>query len=139
VLGGRVGRPRITKRRRWLLRAAAVVLAASSLGCVYRVNREANQVAQLLAQGMLHGHVTRGVEREAWKRVRVGMTKREVEALLGEAPCKRTTTREHVANGQDWWEYGYASSIFAPAPDNRSHVVYFDSDGRVASISEPTS
>ena len=40
----------MTKRRWWLLGAVAVVLAAGT-GYVYRVNREANQVAQLLSAG----------------------------------------------------------------------------------------
>src|SRR5262249_18368413 len=103
----------------------------------YRVNRETDQVAHAMADAMLHGHEAKGVERAAWSRVRVGMTMHEVELLLGEAPSKRSRQNEKGTDDQRWWEYGYVSSTLAPVPDNRAYVIYFDADGRVASVREP--
>jgi len=128
----------MTKPWRWVMGAAAVAIAGVSAGYVYRMKREADQVANLLAEGMLHGYVAKGVAAEAWSRIRVGMTKEQVQALLGEPPNKKTTSLEHVNDSQDWWEYGYVSSVLAPVPDNRSYVVYFSRSGSVVSFRAPT-
>jgi len=51
------------------------------------------------------------------------MAKSQVLEVLGEPPHKGT---ELGGDRQEYWEYGHVSSVFAPVPDNRGHVVYFD-------------
>jgi hypothetical protein len=121
---------------RWRVLAGVGLLVLVGIGAyVYRVNREANQVAGVIAQGMLKGYPAKPVDPEGWKRVHVGMTKDEVLGLLGEAPHKGTEPGE---DSREYWEYGHVSSVFAPVPDNLGHVVYFDKQGLVSSTREPT-
>jgi len=120
-------------RSRLLVGVGLLVLVGSG-AYLYRVNREANQAADVIAQAMLEGYAAKPVDPEAWKRVRVGMAKDQVLGLLGEAPHKGT---ELGTDSQEYWEYGHVSSFFAPVPDNSGHVVYFDKQGRVSSTREP--
>ena len=120
---------------RWRILVGAGLLVLVGIGVyVYRVNRELNQVAGVLAQGMLKGYPAKPVDPEGWRRVHVGMAKDDVLVLLGEAPHKGAELGGH---SQEYWEYGHVSSVFAPVPDNLGHVVYFDKQGLVSSTREP--
>jgi outer membrane protein assembly factor BamE (lipoprotein component of BamABCDE complex) len=110
------------------------VALAGAGGYLYRVDREADQAAKVIAQGMAKGYPAKPVDPESWSRVRVGMTKDEVRGILGDPPHGGSEVwDEH----RDYWEYGHVSSVFAPIPDNRGHVVYFDKQGRVSSTRAP--
>ncbi len=118
-----------------LLVGVGLLLLVSSGAYLYRVNREANQAAAVIAQAMVTGYKAKPVDPEAWKRLRVGMAQDQVVGLLGEPPHKGTKLG---GDHQEYWEYGHVSSFFAPLPDNYGHVVYFDKQRRVSSTEEPT-
>ena len=128
----------MTKTRWWLVGAAGAIAAICLAAYFYRLNREADQAANVIAEAMLQGYAAKRVDGDAWRRVSVGMTMQDVERLLGEAPAKRSRPVQQGGDGQVWWEYGYVSSALAPAPNNRAYVVYFARDGRVARLQEPT-
>ena len=123
------------RTRSRLLAGAGLVLLIGSGGYVYRVKRDGEQAADVIAQAMLKGYPAPSVDAERWRQVHVGMSKNQVAALLGEPPHKGS---ELGADSQEYWEYGHVSSAFAPVPDNRGHVVYFDKQGRVSSSRDPT-
>ena len=128
---------RVSRIRLWFA-VVVVALVAGGGSYLYKVKRESDQVATLLAQAMLHGYPARPVDAAAWKQVHAGMTKQQVSELLGKAAaagaCRQFPPEE---SRLECWEYGFVSSVFAPVPDNRSHVVYFDTEGRVSRVSAP--
>ena len=85
--------------------------------------------------------MTRGVERRGIrKRVRVGMTKREVEQLPGRgAQQEDHETRGRCPTAKTGGSTAMCPVSLAPGPDNRSHVVYFRQrrPSRPAPVSQP--
>jgi outer membrane protein assembly factor BamE (lipoprotein component of BamABCDE complex) len=70
--------------------------------------------------------------------VRKGMTKAEVEDLLG-----KPSSTWVVADGIDRWQWGdnlsslATAGVFRDADTNRVWAVWFDSEGKVTDLSEP--
>jgi outer membrane protein assembly factor BamE (lipoprotein component of BamABCDE complex) len=79
----------------------------------------------------VRGGPTKGVDPIAWSQLKVGMSKAEVAALLGNSWAK---TKTGVSS--EWWEYNYQSGFDGP-PSSRAYVVYFDDIGRLVKWREP--
>jgi len=83
--------------------------------------------------------------RDNWGRLQEGMTKEQVEYLLGEPSSRIDARREgiEIIVPFDRWQYGdnlstlATAAVFpAEAPD-RVWAVYFDEEGRVIGFREP--
>lgn len=74
--------------------------------------------------------------------LREGMTKPEVEALLGK-PSSRWPGERPGEEGTERWQYGdnlsslATSGVFRAPDESRVYVVWFNADGIVSSYSEP--
>jgi len=112
-------------------------------------------VGPLCLLGIQYAHDTRGaitdalfeehalppVSTEAWAKLRVGMTKEEVQRILGE-PGQRgqisltVNGKEH--KGPEYWEYGWHEAwTLMGGPSDKAHVVHFDQTGQVESFRAP--
>jgi outer membrane protein assembly factor BamE (lipoprotein component of BamABCDE complex) len=75
--------------------------------------------------------------------MRSGMTKTEVEELLG-APSSKWTSERPGDEGAERWHYGdnlsslATSGVFREADTDRVYVVWFDANGQVTTFSRPT-
>ncbi len=101
--------------------------------------RIGNLIAHEIMKQMTRPHALPSVNTQAWKRLRVGMTKEEVEKLLGEAPSKNRSEpsdRGQKVRSVDYWEYGYTYG-FVPIAHPKAFVVYFNPNGKVASFRGP--
>lgn len=83
--------------------------------------------------------------RENWSRLQPGMTREQVESLLGEPSSRIAARREglQIIVPFERWQYGDNLSTLATgalfpaeAPD-RVWAVYFDDEGRVIDFREP--
>jgi hypothetical protein len=129
-------------RARWLSACIGVVLLAGAATYLYRVDKEGKQAAKAIAEAMMQPHPVAPVKPGTWSHLRVGMTKQEVSELLGEAPSRSQGQLDLASppgsvEALDFWEYGHASAMLAPFPDDRAHVVYFGRDGRVLKFRAP--
>ena len=82
---------------------------------------------------------TQNVDIEQWKRLKIGMTKMEVISLLGDSPSKHefsVDSQERNENTNEYWEYGYKSSLLA-GPHPKAYVVFFNREGTVLRIRGP--
>lgn len=82
---------------------------------------------------------------ENWSRVRAGMTKEQVEHLLGPPSSKYQAKTEDgkVIIAQDRWQYGdnlstlATGAMFPEEPHPRAWSIKFDSYGKVTEIQVP--
>jgi hypothetical protein len=80
------------------------------------------------------------VSPEAWSKLKVGMTKKRVTALLGESGSRSGPTEMEETDVMwtpEHWEYGWTNGLSLFGPSSKAHVVYFGEDGRVASFRGP--
>lgn len=74
--------------------------------------------------------------------VREGMSKEEVETLLGK-PSTRWTGERPGEEGRERWQYGdnlsslATGGLFREADTSRVYAVWFDENGKVVSFSQP--
>ncbi len=77
-----------------------------------------------------------------WYRLQSGMTKVEVETILG-TPSAKVRQRHANAPYAQWWQYGNSLStfvtgiVFPDAPPDEVFGVYFDAEGRVTDFRRP--
>jgi len=110
-------------------------------------NELRNQIGKKIVDGMLTREVQK-VNLEAWRSLKVGLSRQEVIALLGDAPCKKRMapdsklpfTSEELKNW-DVWQYDFCSPLISgiDGAASRAYVVMFNSDGKVSSFKEPES
>ncbi len=79
-----------------------------------------------------------------WDELRPGMTRAEVEALLGPATARFRIDQPGGTFLRDWWQYGDSDSTspgrsIAVAPPDDIFVVSFGEDGTVSGFRRPTS
>lgn len=85
----------------------------------------------------------KGVDPAAWTKLAPGMTKEQVVALLGDAPCKSGTITITSEDGTEqfsppeYWHYTWSNGIDFLGPPGQAHVVWFDGKGRVVSFRAP--
>ena len=78
-----------------------------------------------------NGGYVRNISEAAFKKIKVGMTKEQVESLLG------TQTIEETFNGSSYFkEYGYVSGVNQNGPSPKAYVVWFK-DGKVEKKRKP--
>ena len=74
--------------------------------------------------------------------VREGMSKQEVESLLG-APSSRWAGERPGEEGRERWQYGdnlsslATGGLFREADTSRVYAVWFDENGKVVSFAQP--
>jgi outer membrane protein assembly factor BamE (lipoprotein component of BamABCDE complex) len=80
---------------------------------------------------------------EQFDSLRAGMSKMEVEELLGK-PSSRWASERPGDEGTERWHYGdnlsslATSGVFREADTNRVYVVWFDANGQVTTFSRPS-
>ena len=78
---------------------------------------------------------------EPWKKIRRGMTKQEILAVVGEPRTKsgpsRITFLGLVITRKEFWQYYGGSWSPLLGPSDGAYVVYFSSDDKVASLRKP--
>jgi hypothetical protein len=135
------------RQSRWAVVAAVWLLAAIALAAGPIAKTELDFRLYRSAQPM----PVRSFPRGQWSKLSVGMTRREVEALLGPPGRKgvASSTQAGLAKGDmvemhevaalECWEYGWSyddtSSTSGACP--YSHWVSFDQDGLLKSKDEP--
>jgi hypothetical protein len=123
-----------------------ILLAAMALGIggyvYYRI--VARRVGEQIAEELMKPRALPGVDTQLWAQIKVGMTKEQVQTLLGDAPSKSKC--EYPSGGKhpeeelsktEFWEWGFTYGLLAPVPHEKAFVVYFDHDGRVSSFRAP--
>jgi hypothetical protein len=119
------------------MRHAATTRRRSPLG------RAARSLA--LAAALLGAAACESQYQDNWSKVRLGMTKEQVEALLGKPSSTYAARTEDgkVVVAEDRWQYGdnlstLATGAMFPAEAHpRAWAIKFDAAGRVSSIQVP--
>jgi len=95
------------------------------------------QIATIFTQP----HPATKVDPKKWVELRIGMTKDQVVSLLGDPPCQHKRRVENEEKNEivsyEFWEYNFCSGALA-GPDPKAYVIYFDVEGKVSYIREPT-
>ena len=127
---------------KWLL-AAVCVLCALFLGLTIgdRVGRVFFPTPEeQLTEALLKPHPIRSVDAAAWSKLTLGMTKDEVVSIIGESSdISRRTTPD--GSETETWQYGWSDGMLPELlkePSPRAYLVTFDSEERVASLTEPS-
>ena len=136
----------MTARKKRIVKIAIVLLVAlDGVGgfVCYMQWRVGNQIGKAVAKQLLGPHALREVDTAAWARVQVGMAQQKVIQILGDAPskCKRDPSRESTKQNLarlEFWEYNYSYGLTSAVPHPRAYVIYFDQEGKVASLRGPT-
>ena len=124
-------------------RLVVLVLTIAFAVCGYVYYRiEAARVGVVIAEQLLKPHALAGVDTQRWAQLKLGMTKEEVQNLLGEAPSKQNIEPSDKSKLSDqtfreFWEWGFTYGILAPVPHEKAFAVYFDQDGKVSSFQSP--
>ena len=141
------------RKKRIVIIAIVLLVALAGVGgyVCYMQWRVGNAIGQALGKAFAKEFIKqltgplalREVDTAAWARVHVGMTQQKVIQILGDAPSKRKTDPSQASTKQDldrfeFWEYNYSYGFSASVPHPRAYVIYFDQDGKVASLGVPT-
>lgn len=100
-------------------------------------------VAEAFRDALMKGGPAPKPDPEAWQRIRVGLSREVVLAILGQPATKMkpnppasAETRSNFSH--EWWEYGYSSPIGTSAVDPRAYAIFFDHTDRVTSFQVPS-
>ena len=100
-------------------------------------------VAEAFRDALMKGGSAPKPDPKAWQRIRVGLSREEVLAILGQPAIKTKPNSPATAapgsnSSHEWWEYGYSSPVGAGAVDPRAYALFFDDTGHVTSFQEPS-
>ena len=122
-------------RQKWLVGITGIGVLAVLLvlgGLVVKSRRSLNGAGPIRAA--LEG---------GWARLRIGMTREEVIALLGRSESECGPVMIDMEPGpavmvsQEFWEYGWTDGLPAHSPSDRAYIVEFDLRGRLSAFREP--
>lgn len=121
-------------RKRAEMAAIAPITSKNDLG---------DQLSAAFADALMKGGPAPKPDPKAWQRIRVGLSREEVLAILGQPATKMKQNPPADAAVPpsallEWWEYGYSSPIGTDAVDPRAYALFFDESGRVKSFQEPS-
>jgi hypothetical protein len=122
-------------RQKWLVGTTGIGVLAVVLvlgGLLVKSRRPLN------GPGPIHS-----APEEGWARLRIGMTRDEVIALLGrsESECGPVMTdmepNPAVVVSPEFWEYSWTDGLPAQSPSDKAYVVEFDLQGRLSAFRKP--
>jgi len=98
-----------------------------------------DQISAAFADALMKGGPAPKPGLRAWQQIRVGLSREEVLAILGEPATKmKPNSPADAATNAEWWEYGYSSPVTNMTVDARAYAIFFDGSGHVTSFQEPS-
>jgi hypothetical protein len=128
----------MTKAKRRVLIAVAV-LAIGGLAAAgyiyYQADKVGREIGKQIAEEIIKPRPLPGVVAQRWAQLKVGMTKEEVQKLLGDPPSKSVVS--NASSRSEFWEWGFTYGLLGPVAHEKAFAVYFDPDGKVSSFHSP--
>lgn len=126
----------------WKWWSAALVLMVAVLVGLYIGDRIGRAIFPTLEEeirnDLLRPHSLPTVDLSAWRKLKIGMTKKEVESLIGEAESISNYITEDGSETETW-QYGWSEGMLPELldkPSDRAYLVTF-ADGKLISLREP--
>ena len=123
----------------WLAALGLMVAVLVGLYLGDRIGREIfPTLEEKMRNDLLHPHPLPAVDQSAWRKLQLGMTKKEVASLIGESISTSNTITEDGSETETW-QYGWSEGMLPELlekPSDRAYLVTF-ADGKIISLREP--